>query len=257
MSGDYLYQKRWRLDRERGVKRLVDAAPATVHAEQLLMAGASVRAIADAAGVSASTVSRLTRRRPSQTKAAVAAAILAVTLDDTLDRQGREDFVLKVGAVRRIQALMTIGHRAQDIALTGHLSAKDVYNIVNQQGRWISHARHVGVKAAYADLSMTPGPSETARRRSAAKGWLAPLAWDEEDIDDPNAAPTEVDPPKRSRIEDLIEDVEHLLNSGTALASIPARVGYGNAKDLSRVMYRAGRKDLGLRLVGAAEGSAA
>lgn len=240
---DYRYHKRWKLDRLRGIKRLTDPTPARIHIESLMMAGASLRSIADAAGVSASTISGITRDRGQQIKATVSAGVLAVTLDDTMSRKAGEDFVLKVGAVRRIQALMALGHRAQDIAAAGGMRVCDVHNTVNQHGRWISHARHVAIKGAYTALSMTPGPSANVRGRSAAKGWLPPLAWDDEDMDDPNAEPSTASRDE-SRAASVVEDVEWLLNSGTALAVIPGRVGYGNPLSLVRILRRAGREDL-------------
>ncbi|WP_295694431.1 hypothetical protein, partial [Lapillicoccus sp.] len=45
------------------------------------------------------------------------------------------------------------------------------------------------VRQVYDRLSMTPGPSPTARARAAARGYAPPLAWDDDTIDDPRALP--------------------------------------------------------------------
>lgn len=45
------------------------------------------------------------------------------------------------------------------------------------------------VRDLYDELSMRRGLSAHAVGRAAARGWLPPLAWDEEDLDDPRVPP--------------------------------------------------------------------
>jgi hypothetical protein len=45
------------------------------------------------------------------------------------------------------------------------------------------------IKAVYERLSMTPGPSPRSRMLARKAGYLPPLAWDDDTIDDPNAQP--------------------------------------------------------------------
>lgn len=58
-SSNYTYAKRWRHERAQRITRIVDVSPATAKVAELLAAGWSVRAVADAADVSPSVVSHL------------------------------------------------------------------------------------------------------------------------------------------------------------------------------------------------------
>ncbi len=44
----------------------------------------------------------------------------------------------------------------------------------------------------FEELEMLPGPSRSARLRAAMAGYVGPLAWDAEEIDDPVARPMAV-----------------------------------------------------------------
>lgn len=93
-----------------------------------------------------------------------------------------------VGTRRRVQALAALGWRWQDIAARTGTSYQSVQRLA-----LLDQAVHVAtverIRAVYDQLSATPGPSELTRRRAAAKGWVPPLAWDDDTIDDPNALP--------------------------------------------------------------------
>lgn len=189
MTGyDPVYAKRWRLDRSRGILRSVDAAPVRVHIEALAMAGASYRAIADRAGLSVQAVTHI-RDGQRTTGRATARAILGVTYESLFQRTGHEDFVPNVGARRRIKALLALGHSADTIAASVGRPRSWVYNTLHGPGQWHSRDRYETAKAAYAALSMTPGASAVTRSRAVASGYHPPLAWDDEDLDDPYAAP--------------------------------------------------------------------
>ena len=245
---DPKYAKRWRLDQARGVKRFIDAAPARVHIENLAMQGASYRAIADAAGISVQAVCKLrdgqaTVRRPT------VAAILKVTYQSIFDRTGHEDFVPKIGAVRRLRALMAIGHRAQDIAAVVDMDWRMVHNVLNQPGQWISRERHVQIITAYDALWNKPGTSRHVLARAAAAGWPPPMAWDDETIDDPNAAPDlgHHHAPGGKRVH--LEDIEWLLEDQPLATAHWLADRLGVTKDaIQQACRRADRTDLVDRL---------
>jgi len=185
------YQKQWRLDRARGIKRTVPADPIRTHLHELLRAQASLRGIADVSGIPVAVITRIAGGHQPTVTRRVAAALLEVTSSDLTRRPNPGGFVPKVGAVRRIRALQAIGHCARDIAAAGSLTERDVYLIVNQAGRWITQSRWDAVTEAYDRLSMTPGHSTKARAIAAAAGYPPPLAWDEDAIDDPDAGPVD------------------------------------------------------------------
>lgn len=92
------------------------------------------------------------------------------------------------GTRRRIQALVAAGHgtREIDAALAG--TAPPAEQLISGAGPVAARTAQA-VAAVFADLQMTPGRSESARRRGRAGGWPLPLEWDEDQIDDPEYVP--------------------------------------------------------------------
>ena len=183
------YHKKWKYDRHQGKLRLADTQPARLHIAFCLGAGMSLRAIAGAGGLSVSAVHHIHLGQEKARRATIA-AILAVepgvTTEATPDTT--EPFVPKVGAVRRIQALIAIGypHHEQQ-----RISGVQTHTVLSQRGRWITASTHPAIARMYDDLSMVPGPSSISRARAAARGYAPPLAWDDIDRDE---MPTTVDP---------------------------------------------------------------
>lgn len=188
-SDDYRYQKRWRYDRAHGITRTMPADPIRTHLRDLIEGGASVRGIGEVAGVPASVVSRIARGQQPTVTRRLAAALGAVTMSSLTGRANPQGFVPKIGAVRRIQAMQALGHSAKDIAAGTGLGDRDVYNVVNQAGQWISRAKWEAIVAAYQALSMTLGTNRHALIAARRAGYPPPLAWDEEDLDDPHGRP--------------------------------------------------------------------
>ena len=183
----YRYQKRWRYDHAHGRPRTTPSQPIRAHIDALYMAGMSLSSIASAAGVSKSIVHRIFTGMHPTTRTTTATRILAVTAPLTVARpDDDETFVPRVGAVRRIQALQVLGWRHPDLH---HLSGVRTHLILSQPGGWITWRNHARVAALYEQLSMTIGPSGHTARRARARGWAPPLAWDDDDLDDPHAHP--------------------------------------------------------------------
>ena len=157
------------------------------HVARLRADGMSARSIAAAAGVSLATVAALawpehhsaTRRWVT---ASTAAAVLSVTDPRRVDARG---MVLAVGTQRRLQALACLGWSVRRSMAMAHLDAHDVMRRTR-----VRKATADAVARLYDALSMTPGPSLTARTLAARRGWLPPLAWDDELIDVPWASPS-------------------------------------------------------------------
>lgn len=91
------------------------------------------------------------------------------------------------GTRRRMRALTAIGwprrllaeHIGTAVSYTGALAFVDRVQA--------STARRVA--EVYDELSMTLGPSVRSVNSARGKGWLPPLAWDDETIDDPEYVP--------------------------------------------------------------------
>jgi transcriptional regulator with XRE-family HTH domain len=94
-----------------------------------------------------------------------------------------------VGTTRRLRALMAIGYPQRQLAeeLGSHQSWVSKLMLNDRANVNADTALRVG--ELYDRLSMTPGPSEETRDRAIRRGWMPPLAWDDETIDDPLAVP--------------------------------------------------------------------
>jgi hypothetical protein len=248
------YRKRWQLDHDRGITRTVPSGPVVAHLEQLVAAGATRTGIAEAAGISKTGVCRILRGDQPTVRRVVARALLAVDLAAIVHRDRDRGFVPSIGSRRRVQALMAIGWRHQDMNAwlranapqTGHRSNL----ILSKPGDLLERRTADAVRALYDALWSTPGPSASTRARSAAKGWVPPLAWDDDTIDDPAVRPAGVDDLTGRRGRDqLVDEAEDLADMGEHLATAAHRLGI-TADNLERTLYRAGRHDLVARLKG-------
>ncbi len=96
----------------------------------------------------------------------------------------------KTGSVRRIHALQALGWSAEYLSQQLGRSRAYLNVALNRHGRRGIHRNTAdAIEELYSTYSMRLGPSEHTRRRAAERGWPAPLAWDDDAIDDPNATP--------------------------------------------------------------------
>lgn len=110
-------------------------------------------------------------------------------------REGRPRTVPVVGTVRRIRALQALGYSLRSIAETAGLHESTIANPI-LRGTTTYATTAAAVARAYDALSMQQPPAggyaERNRRRARRLGWAPPLAWDDDQIDDPDASPTGV-----------------------------------------------------------------
>lgn len=92
------------------------------------------------------------------------------------------------GMVRRLRALACLGYGSTELA--AHMGVADCRVRLLMRATWAVHAAtDAQVTAAYDRLSDTPATGPYRRsiaRRAAARGWLPPLAWDDDTIGDPS-----------------------------------------------------------------------
>lgn len=245
------WRKRWKIDNARGIKRVVDAGKAEAHVRALVTRhGLTLRGIADAAGISPYIVSNLNRGLKAGLHRDTEKALLAVTPEAVRARPNSEGMVPNIGGRRRIQALMAMGWRHQD--LTPMLGINTA-NIIHQQGEWFTKRKHDAIKGLYDRLWDKRGPATTLSINRVIKaGYAPPLAWDDDTIDDPNARPdlgarvyAQGMAPEGAirRADAVIEDVEFLINSGSTWHEILQRLNT-NHDALEKLLYRAHRGDL-------------
>ncbi|WP_394161651.1 hypothetical protein [Galactobacter valiniphilus] len=174
----------------------VDAAPVRKHVRRLMRQGHTVQGIATCAGVDMNRMRMLLWGNPSsgrphsaRIRGAVADRLLSCRMDW---RQLHPNTSIdSTGTIRRIRALGAIGWSGKHIA---ELIGMRQGNFAMIQSRpQVLVATALKVEAVYHRLAMTPAPDNQYTRRlltmAATKGWVPPLAWDDETIDDPKTKP--------------------------------------------------------------------
>lgn len=171
----YRYTKQWRLERSRGLTRLVDATPSRLHLRMLERSGWTVSAVARETRIPKNTLLRVLdgQRSIKRTQAAV-----------LLEFQGLDEIpsglVPRVGARRRIHALMAIGWTHEELTRRCGVNTDAV---ANQYARWVRRTTYDLIAAMYAELCAKPGPSNRTRLYAARRGFLSPAFWDDIDRD--------------------------------------------------------------------------
>lgn len=184
-----VYDKAWnvayRRDRDAGRRRYVDAAPVQAKLRRLVNAQVPLRTLGRVTGLSPTTVRKILDGEQVSVQRATAARVSQMRPQDVYLAQST-GHVPRIGAVRRVQALLAMGwpHHALDAA-----GITNSAQITGATGDLITVQRWRQVRDVYDRLSMTLGPSPETRGWAAKLGYPPPLAWDEESIDDPTATP--------------------------------------------------------------------
>lgn len=242
VSDTYLWRKQWRIDYEHGLTRMVDAAPTTERVRALVHAGWSIRAIADAAGASYTVLSAAYRGKKRWIIRGTAAAVLAVQVRDMIARSRPADFVPNVGTKRRLQALLANGWTHPELHERSGLRTSV---LITQPGKWVTRRTHDAIVALYEDLWDLPGPSDVTRKRARRLGYVPPLSWDDDEIDDPSAAPYQPQESRARSRDEIVAEARRLADQPFSIAA--ARIGI-SPQTLDRALCRAGQYELARRL---------
>lgn len=215
----------------------VDAQEAREHLLRLSAAGVGYKRAAELAGIATTTAAGIIYGRPERGEGPrkrierrVHEAILAVRPGLESVRDGRR--VPGHGTRRRLEALGWLGYSVNEISARSGVERQALDHALH--GREVFAVTHRAVAALYEDLWDKPNqPGEwhaksaasRARNKARKLGWAPPLAWDEDTIDDPDAAPAD---PERvlSKAEAKLEDVDFMLRCGIGTAEILARTGW-------------------------------
>lgn len=207
---------------------LVDAEPARTHLRNLLAAGHALPSLASAAGMRkddfASVLYPVRGSLAKRIRAGRARRILAVPLPEVPPSTTAR--VPGVGTRRRVQALAAMGHPVSWQAREIGVLPQDLRDFV-----WSTAGASRGLAEAVRGLydrwwDVRPAPCpvvtqvvEVARRH----GWAPPLAWDDDEIDDPAAVPD-----LGERVPQIVavgEDAAELLGLGYPRGAIAERLG--------------------------------
>jgi len=124
-----------------------------------------------------------------------------------------------------------------------------VLDIANHNNATIRRATADNVRRVYDELWDKPGPSRISAQRAAKRGWVPPLAWDDDTIDDPAAVadlgePDAPSPRGRLRehvVEDYLDTWDHHLGYLPAAATRLGLSEYALEQALRRSGLRVSR----------------
>lgn len=215
----------------------VDAEPVRQHVEALRAAGLGRRTIARRAGVSEGVIEQLLygkagRQRSARVRPETAKAILAVRADPAALAGGA--LVDATGTQRRLQALVALGWSRMQLAARLGMAVQNFRPMM--AARQVTAGKARDVARLYDELWDKPPVARDHRSRisvararnyAAAQGWVPPLAWDDDTIDDPEARPAGVRPAERkqARAQDLVEDATELIEQGYTRKLAAERLG--------------------------------
>jgi len=266
---------RWRKEYEvralrAGGRTKVPAAPVRAHLETLIR-HMTAESISILTGLSSSAIQDALAGAWPNVRRSTADRILAVK---PIDLPPGNRWITATGSARRIQALRAIGWSLEQICVemgTGPRNSR-VKLIGSGTADRVTVNMHERIKATYDRLWHHAPPARTPHdracisanvRRAAARGWVPPMAWDDDTIDDPQATPDLGVEMKRSSggqgrpTEQTIEDVEFLLEHEPAITctQIAARLGYADKSGVQNALAadRGNRPDLLARLARNAE----
>lgn len=140
--------------------------------------------IAEAAGVSVYVPHQIGKGNTKRIRVENERALLAVPLVARDSHRG----VNSTGTRRRVQALAWMGWPCSEVARRAGIPETTLRTLILPSRR-ISVAYAHRVAAVYEELSFRRGPSRISAGKARQLGFVPPLAWDEDTIDDPRARP--------------------------------------------------------------------
>lgn len=171
----------------RPITDLVDVGPARDHLKKLLAAGVSLDKICEESGVSYGALSRTLYLGQKRMKSASSEAILALTSVDTSESLSVVD---PAGTRRRVQALAVLGWSVAWQARQIGMFPTDLHTVARADGG-VTARTASRIRDLYEQhWNVTPPasqPTSVTRNAAVRRGWLPPMAWDDDLIDLPDA----------------------------------------------------------------------
>jgi hypothetical protein len=245
----------------RFAQRWIDTQPIRDHVTQLQEQGLGLKRIVQLSGYSQGAMTKLMyggdgRPPTRRIRAEHAEKILAVKA--TMDTLAGGAVIDGTGTRRRLQALMTLGWSQTKLAHAIGFEVRNFAHLVHgRRGITVTTAR--AVRDLYEQLWDQTPPRTTTGHKGAytrsvgyakARGWVPPLAWDDDRIDDPAATPDVGEQGRETSrgrpVEHIAEDVEFLLTDDPLLtaADLADRLGFRDRSGIQHALRRAERPDL-------------
>lgn len=162
------------------------------HIEQLLVAGISMERLCAITGMQRRQMVRF-KTQKFVTKA-VATRVLSVPIPALWWKTAPDNAdVLSTGTARRLQALTAMGYTSAELCRVSGYKRRQLSQVIHGHSVCVLASSARRVDEAFRTMQLVPPlPSERSRRaqnRAQKYGWVVPMAWDEEDIDNPFATP--------------------------------------------------------------------
>ena len=239
------------------------AGPARAHVLSLRTAGTTLRHISEASGVPFNVVKTLVYGRGADAqvrsiKKGYADALLGVQPCAEVLR-----YTDATGTRRRLQALVAVGHAFAVIGRRLGMPSPTLQHIAHGRRPVVQRTTEAKVRALYDELWDAPAPTggypgsvaQKARRLAVKHGWVPPMAWDDDEIDDPAAVPDTGEPtPREELITTQLEDLDWLAKFGVNALEAADRLGK-NPGSLRDAAQRHGRLDLARKMAYATRGT--
>jgi hypothetical protein len=188
----------------------VDPQPCTEHIQTLRAQGMSLDTIAALTSLAVSTIQAIGEPRSSRARSRLrpetADAILSAKFD--LDRIPGHRLIPAAGTQRRLMALAAMGWSYKWVADRLGTPFTNISRLGRNDGGKVTARRARDIRDLYRTHAHLEGPSAVCAHRSRLKGWATCAAWDDDNIDDPAAAPIGVGQSKASAAEQIAELVE-------------------------------------------------
>lgn len=168
-------------------RSLVPAAPTRRRLRHLCRQGMHLRAVARATGRRVDSLGKIKGGRQRYTTVATEEAVKRVQV-----RHGRISEVPSVGTIRRIQALCAMGYGLATQARWYGLSSDAMSKLLRSSATVVTRRVAARTVASYEKYAMVPAEgwvAERTRRWAQRCGFMPPLAWDDDIIDDPRSRP--------------------------------------------------------------------
>ena len=220
-TADRRANKQYKVNYLLGRKATTPIGPVSDHVHALLDAGWTQDAIAQAAGVVQGTVSNIARRTTATVHKRTARRILTVPV-----RPRTRPMTDATGSVRRLQALMTIGHPLTLLATESGLPYTYACDLIHGRKPRLATGLVERIHTLYDVLKWCPGKSKSAATIARKYGWHDPLEWADINMDDPLAEPRleEDEPPQDTPADtdDLDYQAIHKALTGDRVHLTPA-----------------------------------
>jgi transcriptional regulator with XRE-family HTH domain len=166
----------------------------------LVSSGRTITGIAEETGLDWDTVKGVLDRSRESILRSTADKLLAV-----LPLPDDEALIDATGTVRRVRALVAMGHSQKTLADEVGCAFTYISSLTHGRRPMVTVALARSVQRAYDKLWMSVGSSVRARLKAERLGWHGPLAWDDDTIDDPKALPqTDAVPPAVTEGENVL-----------------------------------------------------